>query len=124
MSEPLLYRLVDAIRVRRANGIFWTLTFRPILPHSSATVGPPRDLVITVTDARYRRLETHGPNYGRDEIEAMVAPRVNPRSERKRGEGKPAEPSITARGERARVGGRSSFWLRPLPEVAGFRGGS
>jgi hypothetical protein len=51
MSAQSMYRLVDEIAVRRANGVFWTLTFRPILPHSGAAVGPPRDLVVTVTDA-------------------------------------------------------------------------
>ena len=86
MAGPFLYRLVDTIQVRRSNGIFWTLTFRPILPHSSATVGPPRDLVVTITDANHDRLQTHGPNYGREEIEAMAAPRMNPRSVGRKGE--------------------------------------
>lgn len=85
MSELLLYRLDEVIRVKRSNGIFWTLTFRPISPHVGATVGPPRDLVVTVTDACYGGLN-HGRRYSRDEIRAMEAPRSNPRSGRRDGQ--------------------------------------
>jgi hypothetical protein len=84
MSAQFMYRLVDEIPVRRSKGVFWTLTFRPILPHSGATVGPPRDLVVTVTDARHDALADHGPNYTGEEIEEIEAIEASPQSSRRR----------------------------------------
>ena len=74
----VVYRVYDEIRVKRANGVFWTLTFTPVLPHSGATVGPPRHRVVTVTEACHERLKDHGPNYAEEEIDRMGAPRANP----------------------------------------------
>lgn len=75
-----MYRLTDSIRVKRPNGVFWTLTFEPILPQSSPDLDA-RLLVVTVTDARHEALSGHGPNFTRDEILGMEYPR-SPRTHR------------------------------------------
>jgi hypothetical protein len=74
MPAPFMYRLVDEIKVRRSNGVFWTLTFAPILPHSGTVGGLPRDLVVTIPDSRHDALAGHAPNFTREEIDAMAAP--------------------------------------------------
>lgn len=71
---PIMYRLTDALRVQRVKGVFWTLTFAPILPRSAPDLDA-RLLIVTVTDARYERLADHGPNFTRGEVEAMEHPR-------------------------------------------------
>ena len=75
---PVLYRLTDAIRVKRAKGVFWTLTFAPIQPHNVRDTGA-RVLVVTVTDARHDALTGHGLKFTRQEILAMEHPNSDSR---------------------------------------------
>ena len=70
---PVLYRLTDAIRVKRAKGVFWTLTFTPIQARTARETGA-RVLVVTVTDSRHDGLQRHGPTFTHEEILAMEHP--------------------------------------------------
>ena len=70
---PVLYRLTDAIPVKRATGVVWTLTFTPIHPRTARETGA-RVLVVTVTDSRHHALEEHGPSFTHQEILAMEHP--------------------------------------------------
>ena len=65
-----MYRLTDAFPVKRAKGVFWTLTFTPIQARTARETGA-RVLVVTVTDSRHDALEGHGPNFTHEEILAM-----------------------------------------------------
>jgi hypothetical protein len=85
-SSPTMYRLVDAIRVKRPSGIYWTLTFAPILPLTGSRDESPRQLVVTVPDSRHATLEGHAPSFTREEIAAMESPRdARPRPASPRG---------------------------------------
>ena len=70
-----MYRLADAIPVKRSGGIVWTLTFAPVLPHSDLSLDA-RHIVVTVSDSRYKALREHGPNFTRDEIATMEPART------------------------------------------------
>ena len=65
-----MYRLKDAIRVKRATAVYWTLTFEPRLPRSGPELDT-RHLIVTVLESRYEAMKDHGPNFTREEIDAM-----------------------------------------------------
>ena len=72
-SSQDLYRLSFAKPEERPEGIFWTLTFAPILPASGPeTAGG--DLIVTVKDATYQAFTSHETMARREEIEAMHTP--------------------------------------------------